>query len=222
VRNRVGVSIRGCFFLASAGFASAATADDFWCMASVKDGSRHYISGVVGNADEQTKSQFLDFAKSESGTPEMVVNCFPGKGLGEPIDNLRSRNRGREYFETQWTGPAQKALPATARSAPKKGSPAASGGSLTVAPASASADGNQKSGAKSANAAKPPGNESPANGKPTPGKMMRGFSGKDCDHARKVATSKGTFVETATEVSPKGSCIVQGWYTPNPNAAPRQ
>jgi hypothetical protein len=65
-------------------------------------------------------------------------------------------------------------------------------------------------------------NASPANGKPAPGKIFRGFLGKDCEHARKAARSKGRFEETAKEVSPKGYCIVQGWYTPNPSAAPRQ
>lgn len=58
--------------------------------------------------------------------------------------------------------------------------------------------------------------------KPVAKRSIRGFLGKNCEHARQVATSQGTFVETAHEISPKGSCIVQGWYTPNPNAAPRQ
>lgn len=58
--------------------------------------------------------------------------------------------------------------------------------------------------------------------KPAAEKSIRGFIGKNCDHARQVATSQGSFVETAHETKPSGTCIVQGWYTPNLNAAPRQ
>lgn len=183
-------------------------------MASVKDGSRHYLSGALGKEDAELRARFLEFAKAESGTPDMVVNCFPG--LGEPLDAIRARNPGREYFDTQWTGAGRKISPATATS-PQKKKPGASGGSLTVVSASGSNDGKLKATAKTTSDANPA-----ANAKPAPGKSFRGFLGKNCEHARKVANSKGTFVETAKEVSPKGSCIVQGWYTPNPNAAPRQ
>ena len=60
-------------------------------------------------------------------------------------------------------------------------------------------------------AAKVAANEAAAKAK---GKgLYRGFIGKDCEHARRVAVSKGSFEEAAHEIKPSGR-IVQGWWVP--------